>query len=78
MVGKIVHLGFVVRERSPVVVEKTQGGSKLDPTRVERQPRERAADRVKKILAEHQPQPLPQDVAESVHAIVERAEARYG
>ena len=41
-------------------------------------PAERAADRVKKILAEHQPEPLPQDVAQAVHAIVERAEARYG
>jgi len=37
---------------------------------------ERAAERVEKILAEHQPEPLPKDVAQAVHAIVERAEAQ--
>jgi trimethylamine---corrinoid protein Co-methyltransferase len=37
---------------------------------------ERAADRVNELLARHQPEPLPPDVAAAVHAIVERAEAR--
>jgi trimethylamine--corrinoid protein Co-methyltransferase len=39
---------------------------------------ERAAQRVEKILAEHRPEPLPDDVAQTVHAIVERAKAQYG
>jgi trimethylamine--corrinoid protein Co-methyltransferase len=39
---------------------------------------ERAAKRVEKILRDHQPEPLRQDVAQAVHAIVERAEAQYG
>jgi trimethylamine--corrinoid protein Co-methyltransferase len=39
---------------------------------------ERAAERVNKILAEHQPEPLPQGIAQAVRAIVERAEAQYG
>jgi trimethylamine--corrinoid protein Co-methyltransferase len=39
---------------------------------------ERAAQRVAAILAEHKPEPLPEDVAQAVHAIVERAEAQYG
>lgn len=38
---------------------------------------ERAAERVEEILEEHNPEPLPGDMAEAVHAIVERAEARY-
>jgi trimethylamine--corrinoid protein Co-methyltransferase len=38
---------------------------------------QRAAERVEKILAEHKPEPLSQDVAQSLHAIVERAEAQY-
>lgn len=38
---------------------------------------ERAAERVEAILAEHKPEPLPKDVAQAVHAIVERAEAQY-
>jgi trimethylamine--corrinoid protein Co-methyltransferase len=38
---------------------------------------QRAAERVTKILAEHRPEPLPKDVAQAVHAIVERAEASY-
>jgi trimethylamine--corrinoid protein Co-methyltransferase len=33
---------------------------------------ERAKDQVNKILAEHQPEPLPKAVADAVHAIVER------
>jgi len=37
---------------------------------------QRAAERVEEILAEHQPDPSPQDVAKAVHAIVERAEAQ--
>jgi trimethylamine--corrinoid protein Co-methyltransferase len=36
---------------------------------------ERAAKRVATILAEHKPEPLPDDVAQAVHAVVERAEA---
>jgi len=32
---------------------------------------ERATDQVEKILAEHQPEPLPADIAKAVHAIVE-------
>jgi trimethylamine--corrinoid protein Co-methyltransferase len=39
---------------------------------------ERAAERVAKILEEHQPELLPQDLARDVHAIVERAEAQFG
>ena len=39
---------------------------------------QRAAERVTKILAEHTPEPLPEQVAQAVHAIVERAEAKYG
>ncbi len=38
---------------------------------------ERAAARVEKILAEHQPQPLPEDVAKKIKAIVERAEKSF-
>jgi trimethylamine--corrinoid protein Co-methyltransferase len=38
---------------------------------------ERAAERVTKILAEHQPEPLPEDVAEKVSAIVQRAEESF-
>jgi trimethylamine--corrinoid protein Co-methyltransferase len=34
---------------------------------------QRAAERVEEILAEHKPEPLPEDVAQAVHAIVERA-----
>ena len=37
---------------------------------------QRAAERVEEILAEHQPEPLPEDVAQAVHAVVERAEAQ--
>ncbi len=36
---------------------------------------ERAAEKVERILEEHQPDPLPEDVAAAVHAVVERAEA---
>jgi trimethylamine--corrinoid protein Co-methyltransferase len=39
---------------------------------------QRAAERVEEILAEHRPEPLPKDIAQAVHAIVERAEAEYG
>jgi len=39
---------------------------------------QRAAERVEKILAEHKPELLPKDVAQAVHAIVERSEAVYG
>jgi trimethylamine:corrinoid methyltransferase-like protein len=39
---------------------------------------QRAAERVETILAEHRPEPLPKDVSQAVHAIVERAEAEYG
>jgi trimethylamine--corrinoid protein Co-methyltransferase len=38
---------------------------------------QRAAERVEEILAEHRPEPLPEDVAQAVHAIVERAKAQY-
>lgn len=38
---------------------------------------ERAVERVNHILATHQPQPLPEATARAVHAIVERAEAKY-
>ena len=37
---------------------------------------ERAAERVEEILAEHQPEPLPDDVAQAIRAIVRRAEER--
>jgi trimethylamine--corrinoid protein Co-methyltransferase len=39
---------------------------------------DRAAERVEQILAEHVPEPLPDDVARTVDAIVERAEAQHG
>jgi trimethylamine--corrinoid protein Co-methyltransferase len=39
---------------------------------------ERAVERVEKILAEHEPEPLPEDVARAVHAVVERARAQFG
>ncbi len=38
---------------------------------------ERATERVENILASHVPEALPKDVAQSVHAIVERAEAQH-
>jgi len=38
---------------------------------------ERAAERVEEILAEHKPEPLPEEVARAVHAVVERAEAQF-
>jgi trimethylamine--corrinoid protein Co-methyltransferase len=38
---------------------------------------QRANEQVTAILAEHKPEPLPKDVAQAVHAIVERAEAGY-
>jgi trimethylamine--corrinoid protein Co-methyltransferase len=38
---------------------------------------QRATERVEEILAEHKPEPLPKEVAEAVHAIVERAGAEY-
>jgi len=44
---------------------QTKGGKTLG---------ERAAERVDAILAEHEPEPLPADVAKAVHDIVERAE----
>jgi trimethylamine--corrinoid protein Co-methyltransferase len=39
---------------------------------------ERAAERVAAILAQHEPDPLPDDVTGAVHAIVQRATAEYG
>jgi trimethylamine--corrinoid protein Co-methyltransferase len=38
---------------------------------------ERAVERVVKILAEHEPEPLPEDVVRAVHAVIERAEASF-
>lgn len=38
---------------------------------------QRAAERVEALLAEHRPEPLPKDVADAVHAIVERSVAQY-
>jgi trimethylamine--corrinoid protein Co-methyltransferase len=39
---------------------------------------ERASARVKEILAEHQPEPLPAEAVKAVNAIVQRAEAAHG
>jgi trimethylamine--corrinoid protein Co-methyltransferase len=39
---------------------------------------ERAAERVEEILAEHQPDPLPEDIAQKIKTIVRRAEERFG
>jgi trimethylamine--corrinoid protein Co-methyltransferase len=39
---------------------------------------ERAAERVEKMLRDHQPLPLPKQAAQAVHAIVERAEDQNG
>jgi trimethylamine--corrinoid protein Co-methyltransferase len=38
---------------------------------------QRAAERVEGILVEHKPEPLPEDVAKAVKAIVERAEEQH-
>jgi trimethylamine--corrinoid protein Co-methyltransferase len=38
---------------------------------------ERAAARVEKILAEHQPEPLPEDVQKEIQGIVQRAEGSF-
>jgi len=38
---------------------------------------QRAAERVAEILVEHKPEPLPKEVAQAVHAIVERATAQF-
>jgi trimethylamine--corrinoid protein Co-methyltransferase len=38
---------------------------------------QRAVERVEEILAGHRPEPLAKDVAEAVHAILERSEAQY-
>jgi trimethylamine:corrinoid methyltransferase-like protein len=38
----------------------------------------RAAVKVEAILSKHEPDPLPQDAAQAVRAIVGRAEAEYG
>jgi trimethylamine--corrinoid protein Co-methyltransferase len=39
---------------------------------------QRASERVEEILAEHKPEPLLEDVASAVRAVVQRAEAQYG
>ena len=39
---------------------------------------ERAAERVEEILAGHEPEPLPEDVAQGVRAVVRRAEESFG
>jgi len=39
---------------------------------------ERAAERVEEILAEHKPEPLPDDTAQAIKAIVRRAEEQVG
>jgi trimethylamine--corrinoid protein Co-methyltransferase len=39
---------------------------------------ERAAERVEEILAEHEPEPLTDDIAQKIKAIVRRAEERFG
>jgi trimethylamine--corrinoid protein Co-methyltransferase len=39
---------------------------------------QRAAERVEKILAEHKPEPLPEDVAQKIKAVVQRAEESVG
>jgi len=37
---------------------------------------QRAHEKVKEILAEHKPEPLPEDVIKQLDAIVDKAEAR--
>jgi trimethylamine--corrinoid protein Co-methyltransferase len=37
---------------------------------------QRAAERVEAILAEHKPEPLPDEVAQEIKAIVRRAESQ--
>jgi len=39
---------------------------------------ERATERVEKILAEHRPEPLPDDVVQAIRSIVRRAEEQFG
>jgi trimethylamine--corrinoid protein Co-methyltransferase len=39
---------------------------------------ERAAERAAEILADHQPEPLPEDAAQAIRAIVRRAEEQVG
>jgi trimethylamine--corrinoid protein Co-methyltransferase len=48
---------------------RARGGSSLS---------ERAVERVNQILSEHMPEPLPRDAARGIHAIVLRAEERFG
>ncbi len=38
---------------------------------------ERATEQVEKLLAEHEPEPLPNDVAQALSAITKRAEEKY-
>jgi len=60
------------RERwYPTVFERDQWQAKGAKTL-----EQRAVERVEEILAEHKPEPLPEDVAQAVHAVVERAEAQ--
>ena len=39
---------------------------------------ERAAERVEEILAEHQPELLPEDIAQNIKAIIQRTQERFG
>jgi len=39
---------------------------------------ERAVERVEEILADHQPEPLPDDVVQAIKAIIRRAEEQEG
>ena len=39
---------------------------------------ERAVERVDRILAKHEPEPLPKAVAQAVHAVVKRARGQFG
>ena len=39
---------------------------------------EKARDEAKRLLAEHKVEPLPDDVAEQIHAVVVRADEEVG
>jgi trimethylamine--corrinoid protein Co-methyltransferase len=63
------HWYPVVFERGNYDQWQDKGGKSLG---------ERAAERVEELLAEHEPEPLPEEVAQRVKAIVRRAEEGFG
>jgi trimethylamine--corrinoid protein Co-methyltransferase len=62
------HWYPVVFERGNYDQWQDKGGKSLG---------ERAAERVEELLAEHEPEPLPGEVAQAVRAVVQRAEEGF-